>query len=270
MQLILLQDGVENLGDIRGEDFTHKTVGKELTQRDSAVFQQRQRQQHKEHHLQAADQLIEAAFDLLVHLLLLATGKQRQSKLGKHPLALAVQSGGLDGGEPLNTLQDKVALLGGLDLQLLGVKTVTIDSPDADQPHQSDPHTRHHGQQRAHVAHHRQCDSADDPVGTQAVIQLDFSPRRHLPVGKTAEDFARCAFIKEVQRITEQARESRHAVDHHKAFDKALGDPTHAESQRGRNDKRQQEVEVREVGFTCAGKNLIDGAADHRRHNKQR
>lgn len=59
-------------------------------------------------------------------------------------------------------------------LQLLGVIAVTIDGPNTDKPHQHNADSRHHRQQWAHIAHHRQRDGTDYPVGTQAVIQLDF------------------------------------------------------------------------------------------------
>ena len=72
--------------------------------------------------------------------------------------------------------QDEVILHRASHLQLLGVMPIAVDGPHADRPHQQHADNRHQRQHRAQVAHHRQRDGADDPVGAQAVIQFDLRP----------------------------------------------------------------------------------------------
>ena len=108
--------------------------------------------------------------------------------------------------ETLDGFQDEVILHRASHLQLLGVMPIAVDGPHADRPHQQHADNRHQRQHRAQVAHHRQRDGADDPVGAQAVIQFDLLAGGHLPTGETAEDLAGGAFAEEIERVFQQAR----------------------------------------------------------------
>ena len=156
-----------------------------------------------------------------------------------------------------------------LYLNLLGVIAVAENRPDADQPHQRDADGGNAGQQRADIAHHRQRNHADDPVHTQAVIQLDFLRRRHLPVGETAVDFTGAAFLKERERVVQQPGKTADALHHDKTFDKPLGHAAHNKRQQRRDHEGQQVIEIREFGFAAGRENVVDCRADHHRHDEQ-
>ena len=71
-----------------------------MPQAELALLEQRQRQQHEQHHLQTADQLVNAALYLLIDLLLLQTIEQRAGMFGEPFLPLAGQAGRFDGRNP--------------------------------------------------------------------------------------------------------------------------------------------------------------------------